>query len=95
MTAIAYCWADGLIEITDDEEAPEGALTICTTDGTPDALFDMLCGKARFAKPRTDPPTLLVPGVPEADSPMAAVDALIAWRDFHFPDERPQPEVSN
>ncbi len=84
----AYCYASGLIEF--GRKMPSGALPIARGPGA--QLRDFIDAKARHGYktrkvrgrvtkiPGTD--CLLVPGVPEAPDQLAAVDALLAWREW-------------
>lgn len=74
-TIRAYCWANGVIEF--GATVPEGTLEICR--GPAKAVRAKISVAARLAY---DNVTLLVPGVPEADTPNQAVDALIGWIDW-------------
>lgn len=65
----AYCYASGQIEFA--PRIPDGALPIAK--GPDKKLREFLCGVSRHAY---DGETLLVPGIPEAPSQGAALDAL-------------------
>ena len=67
----AYAWASGLIEF--GPSVPSGALPIIRGGRR---AMDLVRVRARHAY---DGESLLVPGVPEADSEAAAVDALTAF----------------
>lgn len=71
----AYCFASGQIDFS--TRIPEGALPIA--EGPDKPLRDFISGVARHAY---DGETLLVPGVPEAEDQLKAVEALqafVAW----------------
>lgn len=72
MKTYAYCWASGLIEFGD--VIPEGAIGIA--HGNSPAVERLMGATARLAR---NGESLLVPGVPEADSQAAKGDALAAW----------------
>jgi len=72
---IAYCDASGAIAF--GPRVPKGALAIAR--GREDALRDLLCATSRHAH---DGETLLVPGIPEADNQIQAVDALMDFGDW-------------
>lgn len=72
---IAYCWATGVIGFAATE--PEGAITIAS--GPDKQVRELIAGTCRLAH---DNKTWLVPGVPEAADQTAAVDALIAYRNW-------------
>lgn len=74
----AYCWKSGLIEL--GQRVPSGAIEIATGPAKP--LREMIEVVSRHAY---DGKSLLVPGVPEADNKDAAVDALIAFKDWIKP----------
>ena len=69
----AYCFASGQIEF--GQKVPAGALVI--TKAPAKVLREVLAGLARRAY---DGQTLLVPGVPEANTERAKLDALVAFR---------------
>lgn len=76
--AFAWCWQSGLIDI--GEAAPEGALLFAA--GPRRALEEQITAAARHGTGKSKG-LLLVPGVPEARNPDAAVEALISfveWR---------------
>ncbi len=75
--AIAWCWQSGRIDI--GKAVPEGAIAFAK--GPRRALQQLLDVLARHGQGASNG-LLLVPGVPEADSPDAAVDALIAWTEW-------------
>ncbi len=72
---IAYCWASGRIEF--GRKLPDGALPVAK--GPARALRADLQTTARHGYERG---LLLVPGVPEAPTEDAAVDALVAFRQW-------------
>lgn len=81
----AFCWSSGLIEF--GQRTPAGAIAIA--HGPAAVLREFVGGYARHGyktrlvngRPTKIPGSdhLLVPGVPEADLQLAAVDALTAW----------------
>ncbi|HEU4958981.1 MAG TPA: host nuclease inhibitor protein [Sphingomonas sp.] len=71
----AYAWRSGMIET--GPAVPDGAIPIAR--GGLKRLSRLIDATARHAY---DGATLLVPGVPEADSDDAALDALLAYRDW-------------
>lgn len=92
---IAYCYASGLIEF--GRKVPDGALPIAR--GPAKKLREFIEPLARHGysthkvngRPTRIPgsETLLVPGVPEAPSQHAGLDALMAfkkWIRSHAPD---------
>jgi hypothetical protein len=72
MKMLAYCWATGEIGFA-DQSAPNGALPIGR--GEPDKI------KA-YCRLAHDGTNYLVPGIPEADSGEAGLDALMAFRNL-------------
>ena len=65
---VAYCFRDGRIEL--GRKAPEGALVL----GRGGKKFqDRVAARCRWAH---DNRTMLVPGVPEAEASMEALDAV-------------------
>lgn len=72
----AYAWRYGRIDF--GRRVPGGAIEIAK-DRDEQRLRDLICATARHAY---DGVTLLVPGVPEAESEEAAADALVRWRDW-------------
>lgn len=68
----AYCWRSGVIDI--GAVVPKGAIEIAR--GPRKELTDFIGAVSRHAY---DGETLLVPGVPEAESDVAAVQALMAF----------------
>jgi hypothetical protein len=76
---IAIAWASGLIEfIAAPKRCPAGAIVVARGD-----LAEIRKSTETRARHGYDG-TLLVPGVPEAETPDAALDALIKWRDWAF-----------
>lgn len=74
MTVFAYCWRSGQIGF--GPVAPEGSISFAHhTDGT--RLRETVTTIARHAY---DGETLLVPGIPEAETGDAALDALRAFQ---------------
>lgn len=77
----AICWASGLIEFLDDgQRLPKGAIVICGGNSV-EELREKVDTLARHGYDGS----LLVPGVPEADTPDAALDALVKWMGWAFP----------
>lgn len=84
----AFCWASGLIEF--GQRTPAGAIPIAR--GPAKVLREFVGGVARHGykahrvggRMQKIPGSerLLVPGVPEASTDTAAVDALRAWCDW-------------
>jgi hypothetical protein len=76
---IAYCWANGLIEF--GSKVPDGAIEIAR--GDTDTVRQSIIATARHGKrvltSAVEEVQLLVSGIPEAESPQAAGDALIAY----------------
>ncbi len=72
--AIAWCWQSGRIEI--GETAPKGALAFA--HGPRRALEEVMRVAARHGQGASKG-LLLVPGVPEADTPDGRLEALMAW----------------
>lgn len=72
---IAYCWRNGAIGF--GRRLPPGALEILRADGR--RRFRRIV--SALARHAYDGVTLLVPGVPEATSDVAALDACHAFRD--------------
>ena len=70
--AEAYCWRTGIIEF--GSRTPDGAL--CLARGSQKRLEAALCPIARHSRRGQ---TLLVPGVPEADSDAEALEAVLAF----------------
>lgn len=77
---IAWCWASGLIEIGDamPPDSPDGGGAIPIAKGPKYALKTSLGVLARRGQGASRG-KLLVPGVPEAETRDAALDALLAW----------------
>ncbi len=72
---IAYCWRDGVIGFA--RRLPPGALEILRADGR--HRFRLVV--SALARRDHDGRSLLVPGVTEAASDLAAVEACRAFRD--------------
>lgn len=70
----AYCWRNGVIGFAAAGAVPDGAIAFA--EGPARRLRKVVSGTARLAY---DGETLLVPGVPEAETDDGAVDALLAW----------------
>lgn len=80
MSIRAIAWASGLIEfIAEGEITPDGAIVFAVS-ADPKSLITKVSARARHSYDGR----LLVPGVPEAETPTQAIDALIAWRDQNF-----------
>lgn len=75
---LAYCWRTGRIDF--GRSVPEGAIKIA--QGPSKKLKPLICAVARHAY---DGKTLLVPGVPEADTDDHAADALERFIDWITP----------
>ncbi|SCM75413.1 Host nuclease inhibitor protein [uncultured Pleomorphomonas sp.] len=73
----AYCWRTGKIEF--GRSTPNGALEIADAPGR--ELRRHVSASARHAY---DGETLLVPGVPEAATDLAAGEAVGRFRDWLF-----------
>lgn len=73
---IAWCWASGLIEFGLEADMPQGSIKIA--EGQERALRYAIAAAARHGRGANEG-KLLVPGVPEAPSQVAAADALDAW----------------
>lgn len=73
----AYCFQGGVVEF--GARVPRGA-TMIAFDTNDTRLRDKMTGACRHAKPRVDPPVLLIPGVPGADDERAKGDALFAFK---------------
>lgn len=91
---IAYSWATGLIQF--GFRIPNGAIGFAT--GDPSIVRKIVGGTARLSKVDSN---LLVPGVPEAATPAAALDAMVAYatwlrqreqRGFHVLPRRTHPK---
>lgn len=72
----AWAWQSGLIEF--GREVPAGAIRVATGMDVP--LRHLVGAVARHGKGKGEG-QLLVPGVPEAETEKAKVDALISWVD--------------
>ena len=72
----AWCWASGLIEFGPQSEVPSGAIKIA--EGRERPLRYAVATAARHGRGASEG-KLLVPGVPEAESQIAAADALATW----------------
>ena len=80
---VAYCFRSGVIELAPTmADVPEGAVPIA--QGEDKTLRRRVTDKARHAY---DGETLLVPGIPEAESEKDAYAALRNWRKWAFPDD--------
>jgi len=78
----AYCWASGEIKfVPAGEHVPDGAVVFAK--GGKNKLCTRILACARHGY---KPGVLLVPGVPEAKDQSAAMDALIAWTRWAFPE---------
>ena len=77
---LAWCWASGLIEIgeTEPKDAADGSGCIVFASGPAAFLKARVSTLARHGQ-GASAGKLLVPGVPEAEDKIAAVDALKAW----------------
>lgn len=75
----AYCFVNGVVEF--GAKTPRGAIEIAF-DTNETRLREKLTGACRHARPRVDPPVLLVPGIPEANDQSEAGDALQAFKRF-------------
>lgn len=77
---IAWCWVTGLIEIGDElpQDSPDGSGAIEIARGPKAFLKSRLEVLARHGM-GASAGMLLVPGVPEADTPQKKADALAAW----------------
>lgn len=71
----AFCWRSGLIQMA--EQAPEGALVLASGPAT--LLAQTIDSIGRLS---ADNQSHLVPGVPEAVSDDAALDAVIDFQKF-------------
>jgi hypothetical protein len=79
--AKGYAFASGEIGVCSGEEnEPEGSVVFAEHEDEA-ALWRIIEVRARLAH---DGKTYLVPGVPEAESQKAAMDALIAWEKWAF-----------
>lgn len=74
---VAWCWATGLIEVgyAMPADKADGSGAILIAKGPKSSLTAVLDGVVRLSYSGQR----LVPGVPEAATPAAAVDALNAW----------------
>lgn len=70
--AVIYCYRSGHIEVGSRE--PDGSIALVR--GPAAKLRDAVCACARHAR-RSD--ALFVPGVPEAPTDRAALDAAATW----------------
>jgi hypothetical protein len=75
--AWAWAWQSGLIEF--GREVPEGAIGFANGRDVP--LRKLVGVLARHGQGKSEG-KLLVPGVPEAETRQAKIDALIAWVDW-------------
>lgn len=73
MKTLAYCYRTGEIGFTDDK-LPKGCLPIARGDAELMARVEVHSRRAY------DNVTLLVPGIPEANSDQEALDALFRFR---------------
>jgi hypothetical protein len=69
----AFCYRSGLLEMA--TEVPAGALELA--EAPEDIMIDAILGSARLSR-TTD--QWLVPGVPEANTDEAALDAAISYQ---------------
>lgn len=69
----AFCWGSGLLQVARD--VPEGALHLAT--GPDEIMLEAISGTARLGY---DNQTWIVPGVPEANSTDAALDAVFDFQ---------------
>ena len=81
--AIAYAWANGVIQVTGRGKVPSGAIEITRRECSVKSLRNIVAIKARHGKGESAG-LLLVPGVPEAATSSEALDALKRWRDWAF-----------
>lgn len=77
---LAWCWASGLIEIGEmaPEDKADGSGCIVFASGPEAFLKGAVTVMAREGQGASTG-QLLIPGVPEAEDKIAAVDALKAW----------------
>ena len=81
-----FCFRTGVIGFRENPaDIPRGSITIAV--GESEALKHKVSACARHDY---DGVTLLVPGVPEADTDQEAYDALVRWTRWAFP---VQPEA--
>lgn len=82
---IAYCWASGEIEFAPDEESvPTGAIAFADSSslGLSDGRFKQ---KVKIRSRQSyDGSTYLVPGIPEANDQVEAMEALSRWSVWAF-----------
>ena len=72
MKLYAYCWQSGHLEFV--RVAPEGTITIATIRTKAErARVEVCCRHCRHSD------DLLIPGIPEAESEQAAIDALVLF----------------
>lgn len=67
-----YCWQSGHLEF--GTAAPEGTITIATVRNKAERAKVEVC--CRHSRHNDD---LLIPGIPEAESEEAAIDALVIF----------------
>ena len=72
--AVAYCWRSGAIEIS--RRLPKGALKLGSAHGIRLKKAVSVCARHSY-----DGHTLLVPGIPEADSDTQALKAVQLFRE--------------
>ncbi|UWQ00832.1 host nuclease inhibitor protein [Aliiroseovarius crassostreae] len=80
----AFCWRNGVIGFTTTLEqaaVPDGALEIENPGMSEDCFRELIEARARLAH---DNRTLLVPGVPEAETDKQALDAFDEWVGWIF-----------
>jgi hypothetical protein len=86
----AYCWKSGDIEFAPLPKLPGGCMVFAISgeDGPEDhdEFKAMVSGKARHSY---DGKTLLVPGVPEVENELEAVEAFYRWSEWAFPKSMP------
>ena len=77
---VAWCWASGLIEIGDKApgDKADGSGVIVIANGPKSGLYGVLSVLARQGQ-GVSAGKLLVPGVPEAETPDFGADMLRAW----------------
>jgi len=82
MGKLAFCDRRGVIEFADClDDVPLGVMIFADGD---DELMQKVRVRARHAH---DGETLLVPGIPEADSEEEALANLKRWHKWGFPDQ--------